>query len=276
MLIDAHQHIWRVAAPWHQWPQADLGAIHRDYDVEDLRQIRDSAGVSASVLVQSQPADEDTDWLLERAAQDPSILGVVGWADLKAEDAVARVTDLSRRPKLVGLRPMLQSLPSGWILDAALDPVIGVLLTTGLRFDALVTPRQLPDLVAFVRRWPELAVVLDHSGKPALSGESFEAWRAAMAILADNPAVFCKLSGLLTEGNPDQALEVDRIAETVFALFGSDRILWGSDWPVVTLRTGYANWLKHSRRLCAMYAPGAEAEVFGRNANRFYGLNAKL
>lgn len=272
MLIDAHQHIWRVAAPWHQWPQADLGAIHRDYDVEDLRQVRDSAGVSASVLVQSQAVDEDTDWLLERAAQDPSILGVVGWADLKAEDAVARVTDLSRRPKLVGLRPMLQSLPPGWILDAALDPVIGALLTTGLRFDALVTPRQLPDLVAFVRRWPELSVIVDHCAKPALSGEGFEDWRAGITALAAHPKVFCKLSGLLTEGEPNEISGMDRVAQTVFALFGPDRIVWGSDWPVVTLRTGYEAWLSMSHQLCARHAPGAQSKIFGRNASRFYGV----
>lgn len=273
MLIDAHQHIWRVGAPWHQWPQADLGAIHRDYDVEDLRQVRDAAGVSASVLVQSQAADEDTDWLLERAAQDPSILGVVGWADLKAEDAVARVTDLSRRPKLVGLRPMLQSLPSGWILDAALDPTIGAILSTGLRFDALVTPRQLSDLVIFVRRWPNLPVIVDHCGKPSLSGRDFKTWCAGLTALAENPGVFIKMSGLLTEGEQGGSDGVERVAEAVFALFGPDRVVWGSDWPVVTLRAKYDEWLSLSQDICARLAPGCEEGVFQQNAVRFYGLS---
>ena len=273
MLIDAHQHIWRVGAPWHQWPQADLGAIHRNYDVEDLRQVRDAAGVSASVLVQSQAADEDTDWLLERAAQDPSILGVVGWADLKAEDAVARVTDLSRRPKLVGLRPMLQSLPSGWILDAALDPTIGAILATGLRFDALVTPRQLSNLVIFVRRWPDLPVIVDHCGKPSLSGRDFKTWCAGLTALAENPGVFIKMSGLLTEGEPGGSDGVERVAEAVFALFGPDRVVWGSDWPVVTLRAKYDEWLSLSRDICARLAPGCEEGVFQQNAVRFYGLS---
>lgn len=273
MLIDAHQHVWRLDASWHEWPAADLPEIHRDFDLDDLRAVRAAAGVQGSILIQSQPAEEDTLWLLSLAEREASVLGVVGWTDLKAADAETRIRSLASHPKLVGLRPMLQSLPEGWMLDPALVPAVGAMLKSGLCFDALVKPHQLGELRDFAARWPALPIIIDHCGKPALSGEGFEAWRDGMAALADIPHVQCKLSGLLTEGEPEEADGVDRIVETVFRLFGASRIVWGSDWPVLTLRTDYADWLERSRRGVRRLAPEAEAEVFGLNALRFYGLN---
>ena len=116
-------------------------------------------------------------------------------------------------------------------------------------------------------------MIVDHCAKPALSGERFESWRASMTALAAHPKVFCKLSGLLTEGEPDEVSGVDRVAEAVFARFGPERIVWGSDWPVVTLRAKYDEWLSLSRDVCARVAPGCEDGVFQQNAMRFYGLS---
>ncbi|KAK0341752.1 hypothetical protein LTR94_025116 [Friedmanniomyces endolithicus] len=256
VLIDAHQHVWRLAAPWHEWPTAAEGLIYRDFDLKQAR----------------EPSDQDTDWLVSLAADDDSVIGVVGWVDFKRPDAVDRIVDLARYPKLVGLRPMLQSLPVGWILDPAAEPAIAAMIERGLRFDALVTPAHLSDIEVLAKRWPDLAIIIDHCGKPNLSGQGFDAWREAMAALARHPCVWCKLSGLLTEGAPEQVGEVERIAQVVLGLFGANRLVWGSDWPVITLRASYLDWLEQSRDLVRRLAPQHEAGIFATNAQIFYGL----
>lgn len=275
MLIDAHQHLWRTGAPWHAWPTSASPEIHRDYEVADLRSVRDSAGVGGSILVQSQPAEADTLWLLEQADRDDTLLGVVGWTNLKASDASDRIHDLSTHRRLVGIRPMLQDHAPGWLADDALEPAVEAMVGARLGFDALVTPSHLGDLLAFARRWPDLPIIIDHCAKPALSGEGFEVWRDGIAALASRPHVWCKLSGLLTEGADENRGGAVPIVQTVLNLFGPERIVWGSDWPVLTLRTDYGDWLQMCCRLVDRMAPGHEAAIFGGNATRFYEIGPK-
>lgn len=267
MLIDAHCHVWRIGRNDHEWPGADLPAIHRDFGLDDLRAAGGPEGV---VLVQSQPSERDTAWLLELATADPLVLGVVGWTDLAAPGAPAKIAALARDPKLKGLRPMLQDLASDWILDPALAPAIAAMVEAGLAFDALVRPRHLPSLLAFVRRWPELRVVIDHGGKPAIGEGRLDPWRDDIAALAAEPGVHCKLSGLLTEaGDTPAATTVAPYAAHLLETFGPERLMWGSDWPVLNLAGDYASW----RRMCEAWVPPAgRAALFGETARRFYRL----
>ena len=163
MLIDAHQHFWRIGENGHEWPTPDLAAIYRDFAPGDWAAVAAPLGIEGSILVQAQPNDLETDWLLSLAEADPSIKAVVGWADLKSAGAERRIADLASRPKLKGLRPMLQNLPDDdWIADPALDLAIDAMMAHNLRFDALVFTRQLPHLSAFAQRWPNLPIVIDH------------------------------------------------------------------------------------------------------------------
>ncbi|PVM82317.1 amidohydrolase family protein [Caulobacter radicis] len=267
MLIDAHCHVWRIGENDCRWPTPDLPVIHRDFGLDDLRA---AGGPDGVVLVQSQPSEQDTAWLLALAAEDPLALGVVGWMDLAAPDAPARIAALARDPKLKGLRPMLQDLASDWILDPGLEPAIAAMVEAGLAFDALVRPRHLPSLLAFVRRWPDLRVVVDHGGKPAIGEGGMEPWRDDVAALAAEPGVQCKLSGLLTEaGDCPTAEVVAPYAAHLLEVFGPERLMWGSDWPVLNLAGGYAAW----RDTCEAWVPPAgRAALFGETARRFYRL----
>ncbi|MDG2531050.1 amidohydrolase family protein [Caulobacter endophyticus] len=267
MLIDAHCHVWRIGKNDHEWPTPDLSAIHRDFGLDDLRA---AGGPDGVVLVQSQPSERDTAWLLELAAADPLALGVVGWTDLAAPDAPAKVLALARDPKLKGLRPMLQDLASDWILDPALGPAIAAMVEAGLAFDALVRPRHLSSLLAFVRRWPELRVVIDHGGKPAIGEGRLDPWRGDIAALAAEQGVHCKLSGLLTEAG--EAATIEAVAPYVAHLldvFGPERLMWGSDWPVLNLAGDYASWREMGE---AWVPPAGRAALFGETARRFYRL----
>lgn len=279
MLIDAHQHFWRIGENDCAWPTPDLAAIHRNFGPENLKAVGASVGLTGSVLVQSQPSDRDTDWLLDLAADEPLVLAVVGWADLAAPDAPSRITALARRPKLRGLRPMLQTLADdAWILQPALAPAIEAMIDHGLSFDALILPRHLPHLLTFAQRWPDLSIVIDHGAKPAIAAGTLDPWRADIATLAAEANVFCKLSGLLTEAAPGQlpaALAPTALAPYVAHLvqaFGPARLMWGSDWPVLDLAGDYAGWRMLAHDLSGLSDPADLAALFGETARRFYRL----
>lgn len=274
MLIDAHQHVWRIGEHDCAWPTPDLAAIHRDFELDDLKAAGASVGLTGSVLVQSQPSDRDTDWLLDLAAVEPLVLAVVGWTDLAASDAPARIADLSRRPKLRGLRPMLQNLPDdAWILDPALEPAVAAIVAHGLTFDALVFPRHLPHLLTFAKRWPELAIVIDHAAKPDIAAGTLEPWRSDIAALAALPNVFCKLSGLLTQAAPDQpATALKPYVAHLVEIFGASRLMWGSDWPVLNLAGDYAAWRKLAKDLTGLSKSDDRLALFSETARRFYRL----
>jgi L-fuconolactonase len=275
VLIDAHQHFWRIGQNDCVWPTPELAAIHRDFEPSDLRAAAGSDLVGA-VTVQSQPSDADTDWLVRLSEDEPLILGVVGWVDLLSPQAPERIAALSARPKFKGVRPMLQNLPDeAWIARSDLAPAIDALVMHDLSLDALVFTRHLPHLLILATRRPDLRIVIDHGAKPPIAGDAFDEWAEAMSRLAALPQVHCKLSGLLTEARPDQPPEaIAPYVERLIALFGPDRLMWGSDWPVVNLATNYAAWLGQARNFPALRDPAFAQAVFSDAARRFYRLDA--
>lgn len=275
MLIDSHQHFWRLDRPEVTWPGPDLPGIYRDFEAADLWRDAEGCGLSGSILVQSQESDADTDWLLEIAAADPRILAVVGWVDLASPGASARIARLASTPKFRGLRPMLQGLEDpNWITRADLSPALDAMRDNCLTLDALVRCCNLPALLAFARQWPEIRIVIDHGAKPPFveGNKAYLKWADLIAQLAEFPQIMCKLSGLLTELRPDQ--HDDAVAPAIAHLvgcFGNDRLMWGSDWPVLHLRGDYRSWLDQAVRLTGLKG-SAVAGLLGVNAQTFYRL----
>lgn len=275
MLIDAHQHFWTIGGPGQSWPTAELPAIHRDFTPLDLAAAAQGTGLTGTILVQSQPSDADTDWLLSVATATPLVLGVVGWVDLSARDAPARIARLACHPKFRGLRPMLHELPDDdWIADPGLDPAINAMVDHHLSLDALIRPRHLAPLARLAARRPNLCIVIDHAAKPAVADpDSFAPWAAAIDAITRFPQVYCKISGLFTEAPTrldDGALQP--FIDHLLGRFGTDRLMWGSDWPVVTLRCSYAEWIASARRLIGTDAAAISAILSG-TASRFYRLD---
>jgi len=277
-LIDAHQHFWLLADRQGQWPPPELTAIHRDFMPADLTPTLDRCQVEGTLLVQSQPTVADTRFLLALADQHSFVYGVVGWADLKAADAATQIAGLATHPRLKGLRPMLQDLPdANWIADVALDPAVAAMCEHGLCFDALVLPRQLAALTWFARRHPRLPIVIDHAAKPPIASGELSPWLADMQLLAELPNVHCKLSGLLTEAGPDpQPVCMAPYLDAIYTLFGPERLMWGSDWPVLRLAGSYESWLTMAIDFCRARANAAQGTldaIFSGNARRFYRLD---
>ncbi len=277
MRIDSHQHFWRIADRQGQWPPSALAPIHRDFAPPDLLPALRRCGVDGTVLVQSLRTLADTEYLLDLAAHCAPVRGVVGWVDMARTDAPQHIARLACDSLLKGLRPMLQDLPDDdWANDPAYDAAARMMIEHGLAFDALVRSAQLPALLGFAQRHPLLRIVVNHAGKPPIARGGALPWRAYIAALAALPNVHCKLSGLLTEAGPHA--DIAALAPWVdhlFAVFCHDRLMWGSDWPVVNLASDYDAWFAMATALCEAQ-PGVDAAalagVFGGNAGRFYHL----
>ena len=276
--IDAHQHYWKLAWSDYTWMQPHK-AIQRDYGPEDLAPLLQAAGIGGTVLVQADATERETDRLIELALRTPTVLGIVGWIDFTARDAVAEVERRAQQPLLRGLRPMLElGDDPEWILRPQIEPVLQAMARMGLRFDALIQPRHLPAIATLIERHPSLAVVIDHGGKPDLAlrehqTDAFARWRDGMRALAAHSHVHCKLCGLLTQAPPDWASDdIVPAAETLLDLFGPDRLIWGSDWPVMTLAGTYQQWVEVTNQVLHGLTDAQRTAVWGGNAKRFYGL----
>lgn len=273
-IIDAHCHFWRLDRGDYGWLAGvggPLAPLRRDYLPTDY------PGEARLIVVQAAPTLAETLFLLELAAQDPRIAGVVGWVDLTAAGAVAELGLLAAHPAFKGVRPMLQDIAAtDWLITAPRPDAVAALTRLGLRFDALVTPRHLAMLDRFAAANPDLPLVIDHAAKP-LAGDLAQ-WSRDMTALARHRHVHCKLSGLLTELPPavltDPLPALRAVFDPLLDAFGPDRLIWGSDWPVLTLATSHADWLALTEVLLAGLTPAERAAIMGGNAARFYGVAA--
>ena len=273
-IIDSHFHCWQPARGDYGWLTPALGTLHRDVHVADWQAQAQPHGVTGGVLVQAAPTEAETEFLLDQADAHAAVLGVVGWVDLLAADAPQRIARLARRTKLKGLRPMLQDIADpDWILQPALDPAIAAMVEHGLVFDALVRPLHLARIVALARRHRALHIVVDHGAKPAIAQGEWQPWADALTRVAAETSADCKLSGLLTEAGPAPAPDAARRwGAHLLACFGTRRVLWGSDWPVLELAGDYAGWWREVETLLAPYPESERAAVLGGNARRAYRL----
>ena len=270
-VIDAHQHFWRLADRPGEWPTADLGPIFRDFEPADLEPLLKTAGVDGTVLVQTRESEDDTAYMLGLADCHDFIKGVVGWTDLKAANAPQRIAELVGHSKLKGFRPMLQGMSDlRWICDPAVEPAITAMIAHDLSFDALILPPHLPHFHEFAERNSQLRIVIDHGAKPCIADGKISEWRKGMEALSLLPNVHAKLSGLLTEAGGQPYQSVRPYAETILDLFGAERVMWGSDWPVLRLAGDYQSWHDQCREIVPVQRHDA---VFGGNASTFYRLN---
>jgi L-fuconolactonase len=272
MRIDAHHHLWRIARGDYDWLTPQLAPLYRDFALSDLVPHLAAAGIGATILVQAAPTEAETMFLLDIAEAAEVVRGVVGWTDFDAPDGAARIDALAARKLLVGLRPMVQDIADDdWLLRPQLAPLFAAMAKAGLVFDALVKPRHLPRLEPIVDRHPDLCFVLDHCGKPQIAAGGIADWQRDIASLAKRPNIVCKLSGLVTEAKPDwQTADLRPVVDHVRACFSPQRLLWGSDWPVLNLAGDYAGWLAAAESLLEDLSADEKAAVFGGTAARVY------
>ncbi|CAN7761519.1 amidohydrolase family protein [Caballeronia sp. LjRoot29] len=275
--IDAHQHFWDPSRGDYGWLTPELQTLYRVFGPADLKPLREAVQVARTVVVQAAPTVDETRYLLDLARDDDSIAGIVGWVPLDSTNSVELINELAREPKLKGVRPMLQDLPDDrWIENPALAPAIHALIKNNLVFDALIFSRHVPSLKVFAARFPELRIVVDHGAKPQIRDgrAAWQNWADGIAELAALPQrLLCKLSGLATEAAPGwTAPTLKPYVDHLLDCFGPERLMWGSDWPVLNLNGDYPQWFDAARQLTAHLDASAQQAIFGDTAREFYRL----
>lgn len=280
-IVDAHHHLWvraRHPQPWID--PVTMAAIDADFEVTDLAPLARSAGVTNTVVVQSIASTRETLDLLRTAADDVLVGGVVGWVDLTAADVAARLDRLRSAPggqRLTGIRHLVQSEPDPAYLDRPdVRRGIAAVGDAGLVFDLLVRQHQLPMAARLAHDLPQVRFVLDHLGKPALGTPEFDHWRRDLRALAAAPNTVAKVSGLTTEV-PRSPWTVDDLRPAVdhaLDVFGPDRLMFGSDWPVSLLATSYPRWIEAVAQLLGDLDPTEQTAIWAGTARRCYRLEA--
>lgn len=278
--IDAHQHFWQPARGDYDWMPKGDPILDRPYAPADLAETLRAQKIDGTVLVQAAASVEETEYMLGLADACASIKGVVGWINFEQPSHLHHLRRLARHPKFLGVRPMIQDIPDpDWMLRDDIQWAFGALIDLDLSFDALGFPQHLPNFLTLIRRYPDLRVVYDHCMKPQIDDhrrgqDAFLTWADDMSRLADQTAGYCKFSGLVTEAGPGWTVDDLRpFADHVFAAFGPERIMWGSDWPVCRLQAEYGDWHQVAMQLTEKLSTQDRAQIFGGTACRFYRLS---
>jgi L-fuconolactonase len=273
--IDAHHHFWQVVRGDYHWMPAG-GVLRNDYLPDDLKPLNSAAGIDGTILVQAAQTVAETEFLLKLAAQPgSSVLGVTGWVALGSPDAPAQLERLAESPKLVGIRPMIQDLPSAdWVLQAQVIDNLRRLPDLGLRFELLTYANQLPQAYEALSQIPDLDIVINHLSKPAYrQGVDADDWRQWMGKFAELPRAYCKLSGMVTEAGSDWAADDFRAhADVILEAFGPERVMFGSDWPVCLLAASHSQVVDLANQLIAALSADEQAAVLGGSAADFYAV----
>lgn len=278
-IVDSHLHIWQLRRGDYDWLTPAIGPICRDFSLADVAHDLSASRVGRVILVQAAATAAETDFLVAAAADDGRVAAVVGWTDFAAEDAVGQVMRRAGTPLIVGLRPMIGDIDDPeWITQPHIGPVLQAMSETGLVLDGHARRDLIAPLAQVARRYPDLSIVLNHGGKPDIARllaepDAFGRWRDDIMALAAQGNVSCKLSGLLTEaGDKGRDDDLAPFVAVMIEAFGPARIMWGSDWPVVTLKDSYDGWFQQAQRMTAHLPAADRAAIFGGTAARVYRL----
>jgi L-fuconolactonase len=279
-IIDAHQHFWNLERVSYPWLTALGGPICRNFEPPELIPQLEAAGVDATVVVQAMDSAEDTGYMLEQAERHPFIAGVVGWVPLDRPDEAAAAADryLSREygtARFTGVRHLIHEEPDpDWLLRGAVTEGLRVLADRDISFDVVAQVRHLRHVPLLAERVPGLRMVIDHLGKPEIAAGRWEPWASLLRSAAECPGVCAKISGLGTEANPETwtAADLQRYVDYAIEVFGPDRLMFGSDWPVSVLAGGYAKVWAETGKVLAGLSPDDRAAIYGTTAKRFYKL----
>jgi L-fuconolactonase len=273
--IDAHQHFWNYSAADYPWIGRGMERLARTYLPADLAPLIAAEGIDGTVAVQARQSVDETCWLLDLAATDGLVRGVVGWVDLRSDRVGGDLEALCRNPKFVGVRHVVQDEPDPrFLLGAEFGRGLRQLQRHGLTYDLLLYPQQLPAAIELVRLLPEQPFVVDHLAKPRIAAGDVDDWRKDIRAIAGHANVCCKVSGMVTEAawrgwkRDDFACCLD----TVLEAFGPERLMFGSDWPVCLLAGEYADVAAIPREHFSRLSAGEQALIWGGTATRFYGL----
>ena len=271
-IIDTHQHFWNYDATRHDWINEDMRAIKKDFLPEQLAPILKENKVEGCVSVQVDQTTKETDFLLALAKEHSFIKGVVGWVDLRASNLEDKLENYKDAKALKGFRHIIQGQAAGFMLQPNLIQGLKKLATRNYSYDLLIYAHQLKEANELIKQVTELPIVIDHLAKPNIKNNEIEDWKKEITALAKYPNVYCKISGMATEANWETwtMAGLQPYLDTVVEAFGTERIMFGSDWPVCLVASSYAKWLKGVQKYFNTFSSTEQEAIFAGNAIKFY------
>ena len=272
--IDAHQHFWRYHPVQHSWINDEMAVIRKDFLPEDLQPVLQENGVEGCIAVQADQTEAETDFLLQLAAENNFIKGVVGWVDLQAKNLQDRLEHYAHFPVIKGFRHILQGEKPEFMLQSSFKNGFGLFKYYNFTYDILIYPRHLPAALQLVKQFPDVQFVIDHIAKPYIKNGLIDKWKEDMIAIAQYPNVHCKISGMVTEADmrnwkqPDFTPYLDVVTEA----FGINRIMYGSDWPVCLAAGSYNAVMGIVKEYFASFSADERQSFFNKNASAFYHL----
>jgi len=278
-VVDAHHHFWTPSRHDYYWMAgAEHDPIRRSFGPADLQPLLAEAGVDYTVLVQTVPSVQETREFMETAAENSFVAGIVGWVDLTDPAVADTIAELQSQPDgqtLVSIRHQVHDEPDAeWLLRPDVQRGLAAVRDAGMAYDVLVRPRELPAALATAKALPDMRFVIDHIAKPLIASGEIDAWSGLLEPFRSLPHVSCKLSGMITEADWASWTPADLkpyVHRTV-DIFGTERVMYGSDWPVSLLAGSYGAVKSALEEVLPPLSPEERANVFGGNAIRFYGL----
>lgn len=275
MIIDSHQHFWKYEPIKHEWIDENMSVIRKDFMPSDLQKVYTKNGIDGCVAVQADQTLEETDFLLELADKNDFIKGIVGWVDFRSENINEVLKHYSQVEKIKGFRHVVQGeADHNFLLRPDFLRGISLLEKYNFTYDILVFPHQLGATLEFVKKFPNQKFVIDHIAKPYIKDGFYDGWAALMTEIGKQKNVHCKLSGMITEADFDQwsPEQIEPYMNLVLNTFGSEKIMFGSDWPVCLVAGNYNKVKEIVINFIAKLSSKEQTSIMGENAIKFYNL----
>lgn len=274
MVIDSHVHFWNYNKTDLPWINRSMKILQQDYLPSDIELTLKRNHVDGCIAVQAMTAEVETRFLAELARTHPVIKGVVGWTDLRAKDAGKKLSEFKDYLSIVGVRHIVQSEADDFLYDEKFREGISMLKELGYTYDLLIYPRQIKAATDLVNAFPDQIFILDHCAKPDVKHKEMEKWREGIIDLATYPNIYCKLSGLITEATWKEwsAGDFYPYLDVIFESFGVQRLMFGSDWPVMLLSGIYVQWKSLLEKYMESFLQEEKEAVFGLNAMKTYNV----
>ena len=272
--IDSHQHFWEINKFNYSWMD-QKSPLRKDFVPNDLEKLIKENHIDKTIIVQAEPSTEETYWLLEMAENYDFIAGVVGWVDLTDPKIEKTLNILQENQFFKGVRHLWETDEDPeWIINSGAIRGLKVIAERNLTFDFLARPNNLIYIPKIMNLVPNLRAVLDHIGKPEIAEKKIQPWLNDIRKISSIDNVFCKLSGMITEANQKnwRVEDLKPYVHHVLSLFGADRIMFGSDWPVCTLAGQYKDVKNSFDEILKDLDLKSKNKIFGENASKFYKI----
>ena len=274
MKIDAHQHFWHYNPIKHDWIDEEMAAIRKNFLPEDLEPILKENDIDGCVAVQADQTEAETDFLIYLSQKNSFIRGVVGWVDLRAENIRERLDHYQTYSIVKGFRHVLQGEAPEFMLQPSFKNGIAQLKDFSYTYDLLLFPQHLKAAIELVKENPNQLFIVDHISKPLIKAGIVGEWEKDIKAIAQHENVYCKVSGMVTEADYKNWKKEDftPYLDIVTEAFGTNRLLFGSDWPVCLVAANYAEMLAITKDYYSGLSSVEQANIFGNNALKFYNL----